>query len=56
MIGAFCIRIPVVLAMSHLEGATLFHIGLGTPASSMVQILLCCFAYYRYQKNLFTIK
>lgn len=50
IIGAFCIRIPVVYMMSQIEGATLFHIGLGTPASSVVQILLCCFAYKRYQK------
>ena len=51
IIGAFCIRIPVVYMMSQIDGATLFHIGLGTPASSMVQILLCCCAYFRYQKN-----
>lgn len=50
IIGAFCIRIPVVYMMSQIDGATLFYIGLGTPASSMVQILLCCFAYYRYRK------
>ena len=45
VIGAFCVRIPVVFLMSHIPGATLFHIGLGTPVSSVVQILLCIAAY-----------
>lgn len=47
IVGAFCVRIPVVYLMSHLEGVTLFHIGLGTPVSSVVQILLCLIAYRR---------
>ncbi len=41
VIGAFMVRIPVVIFMSRLPDATLFQIGLGTPASSVVQILLC---------------
>lgn len=45
VIGAFCVRIPTVYLMSRLEGATLFHIGLGTPISSTVQITLCVIAY-----------
>ena len=48
--GAFCVRIPVVYLMSRIEGATLFHIGLGTPVSSVVQIILCIIAY-RYYAN-----
>ena len=51
VIGAFCVRIPVVFLLSHLEGATLFHIGLGTPISSVVQILLCIGAYFFYKKQ-----
>ena len=47
VIGAFCVRIPVVYLMSALPGATLFHVGLGTPASSLVQIVLCLL-YYRH--------
>lgn len=39
--GAFAVRIPVAYAMSRMQGASLFHIGLATPASSVVQILLC---------------
>lgn len=43
--GAFCIRIPAVYLMSQMEGASLFHIGLGTPISSAAQIILCVAAY-----------
>lgn len=48
--GAFCVRIPAVYLISHLEGVTLFHIGLGTPISSVVQIILCLTAYRWYGK------
>lgn len=41
IVGAFCVRIPVVLFMSNLTDTTLFHIGLGTPCSSAVQIIMC---------------
>ncbi|MCM1135302.1 MAG: MATE family efflux transporter [Clostridium sp.] len=39
--AAFCIRIPVSWIVSRIEGASLFHIGLGIPASTVAQILLC---------------
>ncbi len=41
IVGAFCVRVPVVILMSNLTNTTLFHIGLATPASSIVQIALC---------------
>ena len=41
LIGAFGVRIPVVWLVSRIPGATLFQIGLGTPASSLVQVTLC---------------
>lgn len=41
LIGAFGVRIPVVYLVSRIPGVTLFQIGLGTPASSTVQIILC---------------
>lgn len=49
IIGAFCVRIPVVYLMSHLEESSLFTIGLGTPISSVVQIVLCVAAYRWYR-------
>lgn len=39
--GAFGVRIPVSYLVSQMEGATLFQIGLATPCSTVVQIILC---------------
>lgn len=52
VIGAFIVRIPIVYIMSRIEGATLFHIGLATPISSVAQIVLCIIAYLFYQKKM----
>ncbi len=41
LIGAFGVRIPVSFAMSRIEPASLLRIGLATPASTLVQIVLC---------------
>ena len=41
IVGAFCVRIPVSFLMSHLEPVSLFKIGLATPCSTIVQILIC---------------
>lgn len=43
--GAFCIRIPVSYFMSRVVPVNIFHIGLATPASSLVQTVLCA-GYY----------
>ena len=51
IVGAFCVRIPAVYLISHIEGATLFQIGLATPISSVVQIALCLIAYHRYNPS-----
>lgn len=54
IIGAFCVRIPVSFFMSRLRPVSLFMVGLATPCSTAVQILLCAiyFIYYqRKQKN-----
>ena len=51
VIGTFCVRIPAVMMMSHVDGATLFHIGLGTPISSVAQILMCIVAYQLYRRG-----
>lgn len=51
VIGAFFIRIPAVYFISKFEKITLFHIGLGTPISTVVQILLCLITYKIYTKK-----
>lgn len=43
--GAFGVRVPVSWIMSRRPGVSLFHIGLATPASTVVQIILC-FLYF----------
>lgn len=39
--GAFGVRLPVAFVMSRLRPESLFHLGLSTPCSTVVQILLC---------------
>jgi len=39
--GAFCVRIPVSYLMSRRTPVNLFHVGLATPASSLLQVVLC---------------
>ena len=50
IIGAFCVRIPVSFLVSRMAGASLFHIGLATPASTIVQIIFCL-VYFPYRKK-----
>lgn len=55
VIGAFCVRIPVSFIMSRMVPVNLFHIGLATPASSLLQTVLCVIYYWymnRKKKNL----
>ena len=41
IVGAFGVRLPVSWIMSRQADVSLFHIGLATPASTIVQITLC---------------
>jgi len=50
LIGAFGVRIPVSWFMSRQAGVTLFKIGLATPCSTIVQILLCI-VYFRHLRK-----
>ncbi len=45
--GAFLVRIPVAFLMRHIGGGSLFLIGLATPCSTILQIILCFAVYYR---------
>lgn len=46
IIGAFFIRVPLVMLFNKIGKGSLFIIGLATPISSVVQIFLCIFMYY----------
>ena len=52
LVGAFAVRIPIVLFMSSLPETNLFLIGLGTPASSAVQIIMCLVMYVLVKKKM----
>ena len=41
IVGAFLVRIPVSFLMSRITPVSVFYIGLATPSSTVVQILLC---------------
>jgi putative MATE family efflux protein len=49
IIGAFLIRIPVSYVMSNMIPVSLFRIGLATPASTVVQIILCAVYFFILQ-------
>lgn len=52
LIGAFGVRIPMVFFMSSLPNTNLFYIGLSTPISTIVQIVLCLgFMWYMHRKE-----
>ena len=44
-VAAFAVRIPLSWALSRIPGATLFHVGIGTPAATLVSILMCMIYY-----------
>lgn len=51
IIGGVFVRIPVSYLMSRLEPVSLFRIGLATPISTAVQILLCALFFLRMSRK-----
>ncbi len=52
IIGAFGVRIPVSMLMSRILPLSLFRIGLATPCSSLLQVLLCLgYLWYMNRKT-----
>ena len=41
VIGAFLVRVPVAFLMSRETPVSMFHVGLATPCSTVLQVLLC---------------
>lgn len=52
IIGAFAVRVPVSFIMSKWEPVSLFHIGLATPCSTLLQITMCFGCYFYMQHKL----
>lgn len=48
--GAFLVRIPVAFVMQHFGNCSLFLIGLSTPCSTVLQIILCFAVYAHFRK------
>ena len=53
IVGAFLVRIPVSYFMSKQEPVSLFHIGLATPSSTIVQIIMCFICLVILKKRVF---
>ena len=53
IIGAFGVRVPVSYLMSRQASPSLFQIGLATPLSSIVQLILCvgCMVWLKKRKK-----
>ncbi|MCD8300790.1 MAG: hypothetical protein LUC41_06430 [Clostridiales bacterium] len=45
LIGAFLVRIPIVLLLSRWQGVTLFHIGLGGAMATVTTLVLSIIFY-----------
>lgn len=52
IVGAFLVRIPVAFLMQQIGGGSLFMIGLATPCSTVLQIILCFAVYIHFKKNI----
>ena len=51
LIGAFGVRIPVAYIMSRQAVVNVFHVGLATPASTLVQITMCGIYFLMLKKQ-----
>ena len=49
-VGTLGVRLPVAFLMSRVSPGSLFHLGLATPASTVVQIALCV-GYFWWKKR-----
>lgn len=56
LVGAFGVRIPAAYLMSQIQPASLFLIGLSTPASTLTQILLCVGYYIYCQRHYYSAR
>ena len=49
--GAFLVRVPLAYLFSRWFGGDIFMIGLATPASSFVQVLLCALYFIKCRRE-----
>ena len=51
VVGAFLVRIPVAFLMSRQDPVSMFHIGLATPCSTILQVVLCLIWFKKSDKG-----
>ncbi len=51
IIGAFLVRIPVAFLMSKEVPVSMFHVGLATPCSTVLQVILCLICFRAANRN-----
>ena len=51
LITTFAIRVPLVILFSKMAGATLFHIGIAAPVSSLASIIICVIFLNKQKKK-----
>ena len=51
IVGAFLVRIPVAFIMSRQVPVSMFHIGLSTPCSTVLQVVLCLIWFARANRK-----
>jgi uncharacterized membrane protein len=49
--GAFLVRIPIAFIMQQMGNGSLFKIGLATPCSTVLQIIMCFAAYFIFSRS-----
>lgn len=49
--GAFGVRVPLSILFSHIQPVSVFRIGLATPSSSFVQIILCFIYFFHCRRE-----
>ena len=54
IIGAFLVRIPVAFLMSKEVPVSMFHVGLATPCSTILQVVLCLVCFRVANRNFLT--
>ncbi len=50
--GAFLVRIPVAFLMQQIGNGSLFKIGLATPCSTVLQIIMCFVVYLHFTRSI----
>lgn len=51
IMGAFCVRVPLSIIFSRIEPVSVFRIGLATPSSSFIQIILCFLYFFAFRRT-----